>query len=175
MVQRSAMKKLLPAILSILWLCGPAQAGNIEVTKESSTRKFDPAKEVQAFYQDLLEKNPEVKQQVATRLKSIKDYDPDDAHCGMGDPQTLEWMPARDTWDVESGFQSSGHFLVIQPVEFARAKWRERLGTLVAEFSFTCDGKTKMDDDTPDGEQPSLIGNKISIQFLGFRSLQLSR
>jgi hypothetical protein len=168
-----AMNRFSCYIFILLSLSSFARAGNIEITKESKTQRFIPETEIKLFYQDLIEHNPKVKQQFSALLNSIKNYDPEDSHCDTGEPKAVEWMPAQDEWNVASGFRSSGHFLIIQPVEFARAKWRERLGTIVSEFAFVCDGKTEIDDNKPYSEQAILVSNKISIQFLGFRSLQL--
>ena len=145
----------------------------IQTTKSSDKEEFDARAEVKAFYLKLLESDATIKRQFDALAKKSKLYG--DVHFGPGEPQVIDWYPRRDKSGVGEDFHYDQHYLVIQPLEFGRPKWLESDSAVVSEFRVLHDGTERMDPKDPRGRDPQLVSNKITIQFLGFRTFTLSQ
>lgn len=132
--------------------------------------RFDVPTEIKEYYRKLLESNATVKKQFDAIARQSELYD--SGGFGPGEPQVIEWHPHQQEWDV-SGFRHDQHFLMIQPLQFGRSKWLESGLSAVSEFHVVHEGKTRVDPKDPKGDV-MLISNKITLQFLGFRTLTLT-
>jgi len=148
-----------------------AEPPQIQTTKSSNTTEFNAVAEVKAYYLQLMKSDPCVKQQFEAVAKRSPLWG--DVHSSAAEPQVVSWYPRQDEWDVGKGFyRYDQRFLVIQPIEFGRPKWLEYDFAVVSEFRVLHEGKTQID--PKGGERSEFVSNKITIQFLGFRDLNLS-
>ena len=167
------MKTTLFLLLSILipHFATAADPGR-QMTKTSTTKEFDPPKEIKAFYLRLLEKDPKVKKQFESLTS-----DSTEANGGIArnfDPQVVEWFPSESHWGAASGFDLDEVYLVLQPVGFGRGRATGRDTVIASLFHVIITGKTKYDDAAEGaGVSPTLITNKITITFLGFQDIEL--
>jgi hypothetical protein len=143
----------------------------IQTTKSSDKQRFDAPAEIKAFYLKLLESDGTIKRQFDALAKQAKLYG--DVHFAPGKPQVVDWYPRRDQWNAGKDFHYDLHFLVIQPLEFGRPKWLESDSAVVSEFHVLHEGTTQIDPKDLN-EKEQLLSNKITIQFLGFRTFALS-
>jgi len=148
-----------------------ADQAPLQIKKSSHTKRFDAAEEVRAYYLNLLKNNLKIKQQ----FNSLAGQSPfwGDVHSGTGEPQVIAWYPWNDEWDADKGFyHDDEHYLIVQPINFGRAKEFGQDFAVVSEFRVMVDGRTFIDPKDPD-EKSHFVSNKITIQFLGFRDLTL--
>jgi hypothetical protein len=157
-------------ILLLAGSIGFAAPPPIQTTKSSDKKRFDASAEIKAFYLKLIESDATIKRQLDALAKQSKLYS--DVHFSPGEPRVVEWYPHRDQWSAGEDFHYDQHFLVIQPLEFGRPKWLESDSAVVSEFRALHDGTTRIDPKDPENEH--LISNKITVQFLGFRTFTLT-
>jgi len=158
-------------ILLLAGSIGFAAPPPIQTTKSSDKKRFDVPNEVKAFYLKLLESDATIKRQFDAFAKQSKLYG--DVHFGPGEPQVVDWYPHRDQWSAGEDFHYDQHFLVIHPLEFGRSKWLESDSAVVSEFRVLHEGTTQIDPKDPN-EKEQLLSNKITVQFLGFRTFTLT-
>lgn len=157
-------------LLFLLAVSSSLAAPPIQTTQSSDKKRFDAPTEVKAYYLKLLGSDTTIKRQFDALARQSKLYE--DVHFGPGEPQVVEWYPRREQWSAGEDFHFDEHFLVVHPLEFGRPKWLESDSAVVAEFRVLHEGTTRLD--PKDNEKEQLISNKITVQFLGFRSFTLS-
>lgn len=164
------MKRTL-LILVLLASVGVAAPPPIQTTKTSDKKRFHAPTEIKTFYLQLLESDAAIKRQFDALAKQSELYG--DAHFGSGEPQVVDWYPCRDQWSAGKDFHYDQHFLVIQRLEFGHPKWLESDSTVISEFRVLHDGTTRIDP-KDSNEKEQLLSNKITVQFLGFRTFTLT-
>ncbi len=168
------MKTTLFLLLSILipHFATGADPGR-EMTETSTSKQFDPPKEVKAFYLHLLEADLKMKKQFESLTS-----DSTEANGGNArnfDPQIVKWFPSESHWNVSTGFDSDEVYLVLQPIGFGRGRAAENDKPIASLFHVIITGKTKYDDAAERaGASPTLITNKITSTFLGFQNIELN-
>jgi hypothetical protein len=167
MLKRSVYLTLILATLAATMRAGSPP----QLQKSSATDRYDAAAEVKTYYAALLETDANVKQQFDSLAKKSSLYG--DVHFGPGEPQVVSWYPTQNEFTAGADFHFNERFLVIQPLTFGRPRLHESDSAVVSEFHVIHDGRTRIDDKDREKE-PQLVTNTIKIEFLGFRSFQLS-
>ncbi len=142
-----------------------------QVTK-SSRKSFKVKDEIKEFYLHLLDGDAAVKKDFESLTASSRETN--GGIFSVSDPQIVEWFPSENNWDVSKGFDSDERYLVVQPVGYGRGKHAGNDSAVVSEFEVVCEGKMKPNAKDPDRGDPQIISNKITITFLGFRTLALA-
>jgi len=166
--------KMLTASVLIIFLTHFAAAGDpaLETTKVSTKKTFEPAKEVKAFYQHLVDSDAKVKEQFEKLTEHSRDENGGIFHAY--DPQVVRWFPTEGHWNVSTGFDSDEYYLVLQPVGFGRGRAAGNDNVIASLFHVLHTGTTKYDEAAERaGAEPTLVSNKITITFLGFQHFDL--
>ena len=162
------MKALITLLLCVTALAHAADKPK-QISK-ASKKRLDVEAEVKAFYAQLTDTDSETRKQVdALTAKAREDYG---GIYYASPPKVVEWFPTESNWDAMRGSDMTGRFLVIQPIGYGRSKHAGSDTALVAEFEAVYESVSKPDPKHPD-EAGTLVSNKLTITFLGFRDPDL--
>ena len=138
--------------------------------RQSLKTTFSDETEVKAFYDDLLAHNTTVKQQFDQFARQSPTYG--DVHFGRDDPLVIEWVPSKQDFDVEWGYSTDAHYLLVQRLTFTRPRQHDSDLVVVSEFRVVNVCKSHPISG-PKG--PNEVDSaEITITFLGFRDSKFS-
>jgi hypothetical protein len=165
------------AICSLLFFCvmAPCIAADApkQVTKSSKKKQLDAEAEVKAFYLQLTTADAEIKKQIeALTAKTQEDAG---GLYHVFDPHVVEWFPSESSWDVGTGLSNStGRYLVIQPIGYGRGKHAGNDMALVAEFEVESETVSTKIDPKHEERAAHFLSCTLTITFLGFRDPTLT-
>jgi len=164
--------KITHLILLSISIASFAYAGNpLKTINKTSEKRINIESEVKAFYCQLTDNDPEIKNQIELLTDKTREE-----HGGIYHEFPLaivKWFPSKEQWDVSKGSEIVAHYLVIQPIGYGRSKHAGVDSVLITEFEVDYNSVTALDENKPTKEE-KLISNTLTITFLGFRDPSLT-